>query len=209
MVRMNRALSLVNVGGIGPVQCVSFLEKLQLAASHVRKQVNLYLMKMFILVNERRYTMTSVYLGKNLIAVPAERDPTMHQLFYRVAAFGSIRFMQLQSGLYRVRLHRPKPHYCMISIKKDFYDCLFELYKKLEALVIAECYSNNSLYYKAKNGKVYDKKCYNCVVEWLDDECSHEQERCDSCIIDGVCTKWEINQWCLDNNQLQERRLGI
>ena len=45
--------------------------------------------------------------------------------------------------------------------------------------------------YIAIDGKVYDKKCYTCVVEWLDDQCSTEQDKCDSCIIDGVYTKWE------------------
>jgi len=61
--------------------------------------------------------------------------------------------------------------------------------------------NNDPLYYYA-NGKVYDKKCYNCGVEWLDDQCSTEQARCDSCKIDGIYTKWEVNKWGLDNNQL-------
>ncbi len=82
--------------------------------------------------------MTSVYMDKNLIAVPAERDPTMQQLFYRVVAFGSIRVMQLQNGLYKVRLLRPEPHYHLLAIDKDFYDCLLVLYRKLEVLVITE-----------------------------------------------------------------------
>ena len=60
----------------------------------------------------------------------------------------------------------------------------------------------NGLFYTASDGKVYDKKCYNCQVEWLDDQCSTEQERCDSCKVDGIYTKWEINQWQLENGQL-------
>lgn len=56
---------------------------------------------------------------------------------------------------------------------------------------------DRKLHYQAKNGKIYDKKCFNCIVEWLDDQCSLEQERCDSCIVDGVCTKEEL-RWKLE-----------
>lgn len=48
----------------------------------------------------------------------------------------------------------------------------------------------------------FDKKCYNCEVEYLDDECSLEPERCNSCRINGVYTKFKVNIWGLLNNQL-------
>ena len=78
---------------------------------------------------------------------------------------------------------------------------------KIGDLVCIHAILDGTLYYRAENGKIYDKKCYNCGVEWLDDQCSTEQARCDSCIIDGVCTKWEVDQWCLDNNQLYTSKL--
>lgn len=48
----------------------------------------------------------------------------------------------------------------------------------------------------------YDKKCYNCEVEHLDEHCSLEPERCDSCKINNIYTKFKINQWALNNNYL-------
>ncbi len=63
---------------------------------------------------------------------------------------------------------------------------------------------NSSEYYQAKDGKIYDKMCYNCRVKWLGElrENSLEQDRCDSCIVDNIHTKWEIDQQRLDNNRL-------
>jgi len=85
-------------------------------------------------------------------------------------------------------------------LRKDGYKVII-LPKEITDTTIEKEHANDPLYYYA-NGKVYDKKCYNCIVEWLDDQCSHEQSRCDSCKVNGVYTKWEINQWQLDNGQL-------
>lgn len=85
-------------------------------------------------------------------------------------------------------------------------DQLPTLAKILGATITTEIpESNGALYYLAKDGKIYDKKCYNCVVEWLDDQCSTEQARCNSCIVNDVYTQWEIDQWRLDNNQLHSK----
>ena len=70
---------------------------------------------------------TAVYLGKNLIGVPAERNPSMHALFYRIEACGEITVV---SG-YRVILKMPKEKYPLVAQHKDFYQCLLIIYRKL------------------------------------------------------------------------------
>ena len=52
------------------------------------------------------------------------------------------------------------------------------------------------------NGQTCFKNCSSCEVEWLDDQCSLEYERCETCKVNGIYTKWVIDQWRLDNGLL-------
>ena len=88
---------------------------------------------------------SAVYLGKNMIAVPQKRKPSMHDLFYRVEAMGALT-MTTKSGAYKVQLIIPGEKYPLVSIKKDFYDCLYDLYRKIEKKT--KKYDENYLYEK-------------------------------------------------------------
>jgi len=86
-----------------------------------------------------------VDLGKNMIGIPKERNPSMHALFYRIEAFGEITVI---SG-YRVILKMPKEEYPIVAVHKDFYQCLLIIYrklsKKLEALEYVTSYINKNV----------------------------------------------------------------
>ena len=72
-----------------------------------------------------------IRLGNNLVGIPEERKPSLHALFYRVEACGE--FSLLPKGdVYRASLKMPNKKFPIIAIHKDFYWCLFSLYKKLE-----------------------------------------------------------------------------
>jgi len=74
---------------------------------------------------------SAVYLGKDMIAVPQKRKPSMHDLFYRVEAMGALT-MTTKSGAYKVCLEIPGEKYPLVSVRKDFYDCLCDLYRKIK-----------------------------------------------------------------------------
>ena len=54
----------------------------------------------------------------------------------------------------------------------------------------------NGQYYVTGEGRIYPMNCYTCEVDWLDDDYSYEGERCASCIIKGIATKWK---WKIGN----------
>ena len=60
---------------------------------------------------------------------------------------------------------------------------------------------NTDKYYHI-GGQICLKDCSTCAVEWLDDQCSTEYERCEACKVGDVYTKWAVNKWGRDNGQL-------
>lgn len=53
----------------------------------------------------------------------------------------------------------------------------------------------------------HDRACYNCEVEWLDDDCSIEQNRCDRCRAGKNLPYFKVSMWHLSNNQLIRDKL--
>ena len=84
-------------------------------------------------VNEstrKEVTMTKAFIFSDWLAIPSYHNPSMHDLFYRVEAYGQISLSAYKCG-YMLTLKRNDCEKTMTAVRDSFYECLHDIYRRL------------------------------------------------------------------------------